>query len=92
MKLIKSYVIPGQSEFEVTVTNDGYRKTLSICTYWKGDKVPLFSEITEDLLESLVDGNELFKTISQIILDIPKAEKTLDFMLDDWKFKEFDHE
>lgn len=92
MKLTKSYVVPGQTEFEVTVTNDGCSRTLSICTYWKGEKIPLYFQTTSDLTASFVNGsNEFFHTISQIMQDIPKAEKALDFMLDDWKFKEFNN-
>lgn len=92
MKLTKSYAVSAQTEFEVTVTNDGCNRTLSIYTYWKGEKIPLYTQTTNDLTASFVNGNnELFKTISQIIQDIPKAEKALDLMLDDWKFKEFNN-
>ena len=84
MKFTKSYEVFAQTKFEVTVTNDGCNRTLSICTYWKGEKIPLYTQTTSDLTASFVnENNELFKTISQIIQDIPKAEKALDLMLDD---------
>ena len=84
MKFTKSYEVFAQTKFEVTVTNNGCSRTLSICTYWKGEKIPLYTQTTSDLTASFVNGNnELFKTISQIMQDIPKAEKALDLMLDD---------
>lgn len=92
MKLTKSYIVPGQTELEVTVTNDGSKRILLICTYWREEKVPIFTQTTSDLTSSFVNGNnELFKTMSQIMQDIPKAEKALDLILDDWKFKEFEN-
>jgi hypothetical protein len=92
LKFTKSYAISDETEFEVTVTNDGCNRTLSICTYWKGEKIPLYTQTTSDLTVSFVTrSNVLFQTISQIMQDIPKAEKALDLMLDDWKFKEFNN-
>ncbi len=54
MKFTKSYAIFDETEFEVTVTNDGCNRTLSICTYWKGEKIPLYTQTTSDLTVSFV--------------------------------------
>lgn len=93
MNLTKSYVAAGvELEVQLTYINslipENDTKILNIYTYHKGEKIPLCTFNVNALREDLVKDNPFFNVVSQIILDIPKAENALKTISNGWTYKD----
>ena len=94
MKATKDYPLGPNSGIQVVYINLGWGvKTLKVNAWYGKTVIPLFiKECPIESKEPILNKCDLIKVFADIIDEVPKIEKTAELSLNDWRFKEFEHE